>query len=201
MKLDMSISLILFLLLLRCFPYIAFFGRSSGCYLFFFLAAKPAYEKQISIHGKIQDKINFIEKYYEVLNQTSYYQAKETANTNIKITLQNNFLTEKEPGVAAAGLQKLLQGFSQGVVTNEKTRVEKPKFIEGILTIPIEVTVRSNLKNLALFLMRIENHQKFLIVEEFRSRRTNKQEPESLQTRLLVTGFIKELEPKSGKQK
>ena len=30
MKLDMSISLILFLLLLLCFPYIAFFGRSSG---------------------------------------------------------------------------------------------------------------------------------------------------------------------------
>ena len=79
--------------------------------------------------------------------------------------------------------------------------MEKPKFIKGILAIPVEFTVRSNLKNLALFLMRIENHQKFLIVEEFRSRRINKQEPESLQTHLLVTGFIKELEPKSGKQK
>jgi len=171
------------------------------CYLFFFLVAQPVLEKQITINRNIQDKINFIEKYYEVLNQTSYYQAKEAANKNIKTTLQKNFLAEKEPGVAAAGLQKLLQTFSQGAVTIEKTRVEKPKFVKGILAIPVEVTVRSNLKKLALFLMRIENHQKFLIVEEFRSRRTNKQEPENLQTRLLVTGFIKELEPKSGKQK
>ena len=77
--------------------------------------------------------------------------------------------------------------------------MEKPKFISGILAIPIEITVRSNLRSLALFLMRIENHQKFLIVEEFRSKRTNKQEPEDLQTRLLVTGFIKELESKTGK--
>ena len=174
-------------------------GVFITCYFFFFLVAQPVYEKQIIINGKIQDKINFIEKYYEVLNQTSYYQAKETVNKNIKTTLQKHFLTEKEPGVAAAGLQKLLQGFSQGAVTIEKTRVEKPKFIQGILAIPVEVTVRSNLKNLALFLMRIENHQRFLIVEEFRSRRTNKQEPESLQTRLLVTGFTKKLEPKSGK--
>ena len=171
-------------------------GIFVTCYLFFFLVAQPVYKKQISINGKIQDKVNFIEKYYQVLNQASYYQAKEAANKNIKRTLQKYFLTEKEPGLAAAGLQKLLQGFSQGSVTIEKTRVEKPKFIQGILAIPVEVTIQSNLKNLALFLMRIENHQKFLIVEELRSRRTNKQEPESLQTRLLVTGFTKELEPK-----
>ena len=176
-------------------------GVFATCYLFFFLVAQPVYEKQITINGKIKDKIKFIEKYYEVLNQTSYYKAKETANKNIKTTLQKKFFAEKEPGLAAAGLQKLLQGFTQGTLTIEKTRVEKPKFIEGILAIPIEVTIRSNLKNLALFLMRIENHEKFLIIEEFRSRRTNKQEPENLQTRLLVTGFIKQLEPKIGKQK
>lgn len=169
------------------------------CYLLFFLVAQPIYEKQITINGKIKDKINFIEKYYEVLNQTSYYQAKEAANKNIKTTLQKKFLPEKEPGLAAAGLQKLLQGFATGTVTIEKTRVEKPKYINEILAVPVEITIRSNLKNLALFLMRIENHQKFLIVEEFRSRRINKQEPEDLQTQLLVTGFVKELEPKSGK--
>jgi len=174
-------------------------GVFTTCYLLFFLVAQPIYEKQVSINGKIKDKINFIEKYYEVLNQTSYYQAKEAANKNIKTTLQKKFLAEKEPGLAAAGLQKLLQGFSNGTVTIEKTRVEKPKFINGILAVPVEITVRSSLKNLALFLMRIENHQKFLIVEEFRSRRINKQEPEDLQTRLLVTGFVKELEPTSGK--
>ena len=174
-------------------------GIFVTCYLLFLFIIQPAYEKQASINKKIKNKINFIEKYYAILNQTSHYQAKKTSNKNIKSILQKKFLAEKEPGLAAAGLQKLLQGFSSGVVTIKKTRVEKPKFISGVLAIPIEVTVRSNLKNLALFLMRIENHQKFLIVEEFRSKRINKQEPEDLQTRLLITGFIKELEPKNGK--
>ena len=174
-------------------------GVFVACYLLFFLVAEPIYKKQISIDEKIKDKINFIEKYYEVLNQTSYYQAKEVANKNTKITLQKRFFKDKEPGLAAAGLQKLLQGFSRGAVTIEKTRVEKPKYVARILAVPVEITVRSSLKNLALFLMRIENHEKFLVIEELRSRRINKKEPEDLQTRLLITGFIKELEPKSGK--
>ena len=174
-------------------------GVFVACYLLFFLVVEPIYKKQISIDEKIKDKINFIEKYYEVLNQTSYYQAKEVANKNTKTTLQKRFFKDKEPGLAAAGLQKLLQGFSRGAVTIEKTRVEKPKYVARILAVPVEITVRSSLKNLALFLMRIENHEKFLVIEELRSRRINKKEPEDLQTRLLITGFIKELEPKSGK--
>ena len=62
------------------------------------------------------------------------------------------------------------------------------------VVVPIEITVRSDLKNLSLFLMKIENHEKLLIVEELRLRRINKTEPEDLQTRLMVTGFIQELE-------
>ena len=174
-------------------------GIFVACYLLFFLVAEPIYKKQIIINEKIKDKINFIEKYYQVLNQTSYYQAKEVVNKNTKTTLQKRFFSDKEPGLAAAGLQKLLQGFSRGAVTIEKTRVEKPKYVARILAVPVEITVRSSLKNLALFLMRIENHEKFLVVEDLRSRRINKKEPEDLQTRLLITGFIKKLEPKSGK--
>ena len=175
-------------------------GIFVACYLLFFLVVEPIYKKQIRIDKKIKDKINFIEKYYEIINQASYYQAKKVANKNINTTLQKRFFSEKEPGLAAASLQRLLQGFSRGAVTIEKTRVEKPKYMARILAVPVEITVRSSLKNLALFLMRIENHEKFLVVEELRSRRINKKEPEDLQTRLLITGFTKELEPKSGKQ-
>ena len=176
-------------------------GIFVACYLLFFLVVEPIYKKQIRIDKKIKDKINFIEKYYEVINQASYYQAKKTANKNTNTTLQKRFFSEKEPGLAASSLQKLLQGFSRGAVTIEKTRVEKPKYMARILAVPVEITVRSSLKNLALFLMRIENHEKFLVVEELRSRRINKKEPEDLQTRLLITGFTKELEPKGEKQK
>lgn len=175
-------------------------GIFVACYLLFFLVVEPIYKKQIRIDKKIKDKINFIEKYYEVINQASYYQAKKAANKNTNTNLQKRFFSEKEPGLAAASLQRLLQGFSRGAVTIEKTRVEKPKYMARILAVPVEITVRSSLKNLALFLMRIENHEKFLVIEELRSRRINKKEPEDLQTRLLITGFTKELEPNGGKQ-
>jgi len=175
-------------------------GIFVASYLLFLFIAQPIYVKQIRINKRIEEKSNFIKKYYEVLNQTSHYQAKDAVNKNNTTTLKQKFLKENEPGLAAAGLQKILQESSNGVVSIKKTQVKKPKFISGILGIPIEITVNSNLKNLALFLMRIENHQKFLIVEDFRSRRINKQEPEDLLTRLIITGFIKELESKTGKQ-
>ena len=169
------------------------------CYLLFFFVAEPIYKKQVKADDKIKNKVQFIQKYYEVLNQKSYYQEKEKANQSTHVSLARRFFKEKQPGLAAASLQKLVESFAGGVVAIERTKVNKPKYIEGILAVPIEISVRSNLKNLSLFLMRIENHEKFLIIEELRLRRINKTDPEELQTRLMITGFIQELEPQGGK--
>ena len=169
------------------------------CYLLLIFVAEPIYKKQDKTNDKIKSKVQFIQKYYEVLNQKSYYQQKEKANQNTHVSLARRFLKEKQPGLAAASLQKLIEGFSGGLVAFERTKVNKPKYIQGLLAVPIEISVRSNLKNLSLFLMRIENHEKFLIIEELRLRRINKTEPEELQTRLMITGFIQELDPKGAK--
>ena len=169
------------------------------CYLLFFFVAEPIYKKQAKTDDKIKTKVQFIQKYYEVLNQKSYYQEKEKANQSTHVSLARRFFQEKQPGLAAASLQKLVESFSSGTVAIDRTKVNKPKYIEGMLAVPIEISVRSNLKNLSLFLMRIENHEKFLIIEELRLRRINKTDPEDLQTRLMITGFIQELEPQGGK--
>ena len=169
------------------------------CYLLFFFVAEPIYKKQAKTDDKIKTKVQFIQKYYEVLNQKSYYQEKEKANQSTHVSLARRFFQEKQPGLAAASLQKLVESFSSGTVVIERTKVNKLKYIEGILAVPIEISVRSSLKNLSLFLMRIENHEKFLIIEELRLWRINKTDPEDLQTRLMITGFIQELEPQGGK--
>ena len=169
------------------------------CYLLFFFVAEPIYKKQAKTDDKIKTKVQFIQKYYKVLNQKSYYQEKEKANQSTHVSLARRFFQEKQPGLAAASLQKLVESFSSGTVVIERTKVNKLKYIEGILAVPIEISVRSSLKNLSLFLMRIENHEKFLIIEELRLRRINKTDPEDLQTRLMITGFIQELEPQGGK--
>ncbi len=171
-----------------------------ACYILYFFVAEPIYKKQAKTNDTIKNKIQFIQKYYEILNQKPYYQEKEKANQTAHTRLSKRFFTEKQTGLAAASLQKLIESFSTGSVTVERTKVEKPKYMEGILAVPIEISIRSNLKNLSMFLMRIENNEKFLIIEELQSRRINKVDPEEIQTRLVITGFIQELETQGGKK-
>lgn len=169
------------------------------CYLLYFFVAEPVYKKQVKTNDTIKNKIQFIQKYYEILNQKPYYQKKEKANRIAHTSLANRFFKAKQTGLAAASLQKLIETFSTGTVAIERTKVEKPKYMEGILAVPIEISIRSNLKNLSLFLMRIENNEKFLIIEDLQSRRINKVDPEEIQTRLVITGFIQKLETQGGK--
>lgn len=172
-------------------------GGAAVCiYLLAVWVIQPIHAKQKQVDQKIQNKIQFIQKYYEILNQKSYYQSKDQDNKRNRITLTRKFLNEPQPGLAAAGLQKMINGFAaQSGVKIEQVRVEKPKVIEHMPTVPIGMTLRSNLKNLSQFIFRLENAEKFLVVEEIVTRRTNKSDPEELQTRILINGFIQELKP------
>jgi type II secretory pathway component PulM len=49
---------------------------------------KPIYSKQARVDKEIQSKIQFIEKYYEVLNQKSYYEAKSKENQEANNALE-----------------------------------------------------------------------------------------------------------------
>ena len=169
------------------------------CYVIFFFIAEPIYKKQIKTNALINNKIQFIQKYYEILNQKPYYQEKEKANRNTHTTLTSRFLQEKQTGLAAARLQKIIESFSKETITIERSKVEKPKYTQGILAVSIEISIRSNLNNLSLFLMHIENNEKFLIIEELQSRRINKIDPEEIQTRLVITGFIQKLKTQDEK--
>ena len=169
-------------------------------YLLFFFVAEPIYKKQAKVDDTLGNKVQFIQKYQEILNQKDYYQKKEIANRSTHTSLAQRFFKEKQTGLAAASLQKLIESFSAGTVNIERTKVEKAKYMEGLLAVPIEISIRSSLKNLSMFLMRIENNEKFLIIEELQSRRVNKADPEDIQTRLLITGFIQELETQGGKK-
>jgi len=172
-------------------------GAVIGVYLITVWIIQPIHTKQKQVDRQIQEKTQFIQKYYEILNQKPYYQSQEQANKRTRITLARKFLNETQPGLAAAGLQKMIKGYAaQSNVKIERVRVEKPKVIEEIPAVPISMTLRSNLKNLSQFIFRLENSEKFLVIEEIVTRRINKSDPEELKTWLLVNGFIQELKPK-----
>ncbi len=165
------------------------------------LIAIPIYSNGEETRQQIENKVFFIKKYYEILNQKAFYEQKRKSNKTIKNALAKRFLNKEKPALAAASLQKILEGYSrQSSVAIESARIEKPKYISGLLSVPVEISVRSDLKNLTRFLYLIENHEKFMIVEELTIRRANKKDPEELQSKLLVLGFIKKLEDKKVKK-
>ena len=69
--------------------------------------------------------------------------------------------------------------------------------MERIISVPVELNVRSSLKNLIRFIHLVENHQRFMVLEELIIKKVNNTNPEELQSRFLILGFIQQLEPKS----
>ncbi len=152
---------------------------------------KPLYLKQKTQEQMIENKIFFITKYYENLNQKAYYREKERANQRLSVELAKLFLSPQQPALAAAGLQKSLEDKARKTrVHLVQVKTEKAKYMEDLLTVPVKITVTSTLERLSQFVRLIENDEKFLVVEELVIRRINKKDPEQLESRLLVDGFI-----------
>ncbi len=180
---------------------------------------EPLYQEQKRQEQNIESKILFITKYHEILNQKSYYREKERANQRLSVELAKLFLSPQQPtltvpgllaklytspqqpALAAAGLQKSLEDKALKTrVHLVRVKTEKTKYIENLLTVPVQVTVKSSLEGLSRFIRSIESDEKFLVVEKLMIRRINKKEPEQLESRLLVNGFIQQRKPEKLKR-
>lgn len=180
---------------------------------------EPLYQEQKRQEQKIESKILFITKYHEILNQKSYYREKERANQRLSVELAKLFLSPQQPtlsvpgllaklfpspqqpALAAAGLQKSLEDKARKTrVHLVRVKTEKAKYIENLLTVPVQVTVKSSLEGLSRFIRSIESDEKFLVVEKLMIRRINKKEPEQLESRLQVNGFIQQRKPEELKR-
>jgi len=169
-------------------------------WLLFVVIAEPTYLENKRAEQKIKEKILFIQKYYEILNQKSYYQAKNTKNKIIRTTLNQRFFNHANPTLAASEKQRLIESLSNQTGVNIiRFRVDKPKYMESLLTISTKVTIRSKLRNLTKFINILENHQKFMVIEEMAIQRINKTDLEELQAQLTISGFIKLMETEKKK--
>ena len=186
---------------------------------FFKFVGEPLYQEQKRQEQKIESKILFITKYHEILNQKSYYREKERANQRLSVELAKLFLSPQQPtlivpglpaklfpspqqpALAAAGLQKSLEDKARKTrVHLVRVKTEKTKYIENLLTVSVQVTVKSSLEGLSRFIRSIESDEKFLVVEKLMIRRINKKEPEQLESRLQVNGFIQQRKPEKLKR-
>lgn len=169
-------------------------------WLLFVVIAEPTYLENKRAEQKIKEKILFIQKYYEVLNQKSYYQAKNIKNKRTRTTLNQRFFNQANPTLAASEKQRLIERLSNQTGVNIiRFSVDKPKYMESLLTISTKVTIRSKLRNLTKFINVLENHQKFMVIEEMAIQRINKTDLEELQAQLTISGFIKLMETEKKK--
>ena len=169
-------------------------------WLIFIFVAQPTYQENKKLNKKIQDKILFIQKCYEILNQKSYYKTIRTKNNLLRTTLDQRFSSHNKPALAASEQQLLIEKLSNQTGVNIiRFRVDKPKYVETLLTISTKVTTRSKLKNLTNFIHLLESNQKFMVIEEITVQRTNKTDLEELQAQLTVSGFIKTMKTENKK--
>jgi len=169
-------------------------------WILFVLVAQPAYLENKRAHQKIQDKILFIQKCYEILNQKSYYKAKSKENKLIRTTLDQRFFNQTKPALAASEQQHLIENLSNQTGVNIiRFRVDKPKYLEGLLTISTKVTTRSKLRNFTNFIHMLESNQKFMVIDDMAIQRINDTDLEEIQAQLTVSGFIQSME--TGKKK
>ena len=175
-------------------------GTFIVSWLIFIFVAQPTYQESKKLNKKIQDKILFIQKCYEILNQKSYYKTISTENKLLRTTLDQRFSSQTKPALAASEQQNLIEKLSNQTGVNIiRFRVDKPKYVENLLTISTKVTTRSKLRNLTNFIHMLESNQKFMVIEEITVQRINKTALEELQAQLTVSGFIKTMETESKK--
>ena len=175
-------------------------GTFIVSWLIFIFVAQPTYQESKKLNKKIQDKILFIQKCYEILNQKSYYKTISTENKLLRTTLDQRFSSQTKPALAASEQQNLIEKLSNQTGVNIiRFRVDKPKYVENLLTISTKVTIRSKLRNLTNFIHMLESNQKFMVIEEITVQRINKTALEELQAQLTVSGFIKTMETESKK--
>ena len=169
-------------------------------WILFVLVAQPAYLENKRAHQKIQDKTLFIQKCYEILNQKSYYKAKSKENKLLRTTLDQRFFNQTKPALAASEQQHLIENLSNQTGVNIiRFRVDKPKYLEGLLSISTKVTTRSKLRNFINFIHILESNQKFMVIKELAIQRVNETDLEELEAQLTVSGFIQSME--TGKKK
>lgn len=175
-------------------------GTFIVSWLIFIFVAQPTYQESKKLNKKIQDKILFIQKCYEILNQKSYYKTISTENKLLRTTLDQRFSSQTKPALAASEQQNLIEKLSNQTGVNIiRFRVDKHKYVENLLTISTKVTTRSKLRNLTNFIHMLESNQKFMVIEEITVQRINKTDLEELQAQLTVSGFIKTMETESKK--
>lgn len=148
---------------------------------------------------QVETKKSMLLRYRQMLSQEEIFKNQVEQYT---VHLQQNrrrLLPGENPNIAEADLQKLLMSFADqsGVEINRKNTLPDEEIGDDLIKVSVSIEVNCDLDQLIQFLAAIQNHDKFLKVEQFQITSFQTQRRQQIRPSLTVVGYISSGEPES----
>ncbi len=148
---------------------------------------------------QVETKKSMLLRYRQMLGQEEIYQNQVEQYTVHLQKDMTQLLPGENPNVAEADLQKLLTSFADqsGVEINRRNTLPEKEIGGDLIKVSVSIEVNSDLDQLVQFLAAIQNHDKFLKIEQFNITSFPTQRRQQIRPTLTVAGYIRSKEPDS----
>lgn len=148
---------------------------------------------------QVETKKSMLLRYRQMLSQEETFKNQVEQYTAHLQQDMTRLLPGENPNVAEADLQKLLMSFADqsGVEINRNNTLPDKKIGDDLIKVSVSIEVRSDLDQLIQFLAAVQNHDKFLKVEQFQITSYQTQRRQQIRPSLTVVGYIRSKEPES----
>jgi len=148
---------------------------------------------------QVETKKSMLLRYRQMLSQEETYQNRvEQYTAHLKRDM-TRLLPGENPNVAEADLQKLLMSFADrsGVEINRKNTLPDKEVGDDLIQVSVSIEINGDLDQLVQFLAAIQNHDRFLKVEQFQITGYQIQRRQQIRPSLTVVGYIRSKESES----
>lgn len=135
-----------------------------------------------------------IEKYRQKIQKRKNLESRLTALNRNLGSAESGLLSGETPALAAVDIQNILSDISRKIDIEIKTmRVIKSITLEKMnyVSIPVQFSLNSTVRQLKDLLYQIETSNKFLIVSNMKIRNIRGRQPDQIESTLTVSGLLK----------
>jgi len=151
----------------------------------------PFIEGEKDIRERTQQKEMVLQKYEKIINQREEIEKKLNQLRGKQNQLNRRLLKGSTPSLAAAEMQKTLEGISRAHDLELKSVKVKDAEERGeFLAIPLEIRLTTDLNRTRKFLADLEKNSKYLIIPQLKISVKNQRDPKEVIVTLVVTGFF-----------
>ncbi len=154
----------------------------------------PLVDKVSEQKKTIKFKEQSLEKYMKTVEQKESLQLKLRKLKKESQKANSSFLKGETPSLAAADLQKIIDGIAE----KNKVEIKSVKVLdsikqEGLTAIPIQTMFDSDLTMLEKFISSIEKNEKLLTIPELKIRIKNRRKPAGISVTMTIKGFVQKI--------